>query len=63
MGAFIAAGAVVVVGLCIAALQLFGASMSDATDQGDDGAAATAIGTVVIAGLVLATHWLPAIGW
>lgn len=63
MGAFIVAGIVVVCGFGVAALQLFAAGMSDATDQGDDGAAATAISTVVIAGLIVATHWLPAIGW
>jgi len=63
MGAFIVAGVVLVAGLLFAVVQLFAAGMSDATGQGDGGAGATAIGAVIIAVIIAATHWMPSIGW
>lgn len=61
--AFIFAGIVLFLGLAFALLEMFAAGMSDNGYAGDGGAGATALGTVIIAALIAATHWLPHIGW
>ena len=63
MGAFIIAGLIFAITLALSALVLFGDAMSDTTGQGGTSAGWVLGGGILIAALVLASHWLPHIGW
>lgn len=62
MGAFIIGGVVFVATLLLALLQVYAAGMSDAPGA-SSGAGSTLIAGSVIAALIIASHWLPHIGW
>ena len=59
---FILAGIIVVITLAIS-LMLFFASMNSPTGLDGPGCAPVMIVGFLIAGLLVASHWMPSIGW
>lgn len=66
MGAFIIAALIFVGTLLLSALILFAAGMSD-NPSASAGAGRSALGTLiggtVLSAIILASHWMPHIGW
>jgi hypothetical protein len=64
MGAFILAGVIFIATVVVAVLVLFGNAMSDnPADNSSGGFIAVFVVGTALSCLVLASHWMPAIGW
>jgi hypothetical protein len=62
MGAFIVAGVVFTITVLLSLLMLFAAGMSDQPGA-ESGAGGVFVGGTILSALILATHWMPSIGW
>lgn len=63
MGAFIFAAIIAGGTLLITVLMIMANGMSDAPSVQGSPVAPTFFGGMIIAGIVLASHWMPHIGW
>ena len=63
MGAFVLAGAVLAIALCIAGLQFLALASMPAPSMSSINPVPTVVIGLVLAFLIAASHWLPHIGW